>query len=98
MDSHYKPLIVSDVQRAISAVNGIVVLLQGQTLPASSSELIEKSYPQVTLGQFLAFNQTIVEVCFLVSDASSKMLITLARVWVLLTRRYPDGSWRPESA
>ena len=97
MDSHYKPLIVSDVQRTISAVNGIVVLLQGQTLPASSSELIEKSYPQVTLGQFLAFNQTIVEVCFLVSDASFRMLIAWARVSVLLTRRYPDGSWRPET-
>ena len=98
MDSHYKPLIVSDVQRAISAVNGIVVLLQGQTLPASSSELIEKSYPQVTLGQFLAFNQTIVEVCFQISGASFRMLTVSARVLVLLTQRYPDGSWRPESA
>ena len=42
-------------------LNGIVECAAG--VPVPSPELIEKSYPQVTLGQFLAFNQTIVEVC-----------------------------------
>lgn len=63
MDSDYKPAIVADVQRSIGAVNGIVVLLQGYQGPVRSAELIEKNYPQVTLGQFLAFSTTVVEVC-----------------------------------
>ncbi|TBU42316.1 hypothetical protein BD309DRAFT_896487 [Dichomitus squalens] len=61
MDSDYKPLIVSDVQRAICALNGVVVLLQDNTRPTTGSELIEKNYPQATLGQFLAFSQMVVE-------------------------------------
>ncbi len=62
MDSDYKPSIVANVQRSIAAVNGIVVLLQGYKGPVASSELIEKNYPQVTLGQFLAFSTTVIEV------------------------------------
>ncbi|KAI1798337.1 hypothetical protein LXA43DRAFT_1088446 [Ganoderma leucocontextum] len=61
MESDYKPSIVADVQRSIGAMNGIVVLLQGYKGPVASSELVEKNYPQVTLGQFLAFSTTVVE-------------------------------------
>ncbi|KAM5534750.1 hypothetical protein V8D89_011614 [Ganoderma adspersum] len=61
IESDYKLLIIADVQRSISAVNGIVVLLQGYQGPVTSSELIEKKYPQATLGKFLTFSSTIVE-------------------------------------
>ena len=66
IESDYKLLIITDVQRSIIAVNGVVVLLQGYQGPVTSSELIEKNYPQVTLGQFLAFSSTIVEVSYFV--------------------------------
>ena len=76
MDSDYKPLIVSEVQRAIGALNGVVVLLQDNARPTTGSELVEKNYPQATLGQFLAFSQTVVEVSLHAHLSSLSYLIS----------------------
>ena len=71
MDSDYKPSVIEDVQRSIGAVNGIVVLLPGYQGPMASSERISKNYPQITLGQFLAFHSTVVEVRSFVAISAS---------------------------
>ena len=88
MESNYKPSIVSDVQRSIGAMNGIVVLLQGYQGSITSSEHIERNYPQVTLGQFLTFSSTVVEVCF--SPALRVSPLSPSRPLRVLVRHMPQ--------
>ncbi len=61
----YKPLIASDVQRSIGAMNDIVTTLQRDA--PLTSDLIEISYPQTAVDSFLKSSQAVVDVSLLFS-------------------------------
>ena len=56
----YKPSIVSNVRSAIDSMNTIVVLLQSdKPIP---SDVMEISYPQGTVDEFLKSSKAVVDV------------------------------------
>ena len=56
----YKPSIVSNVRSAIDSMNNIVVLLQ--TEEPISSDIMEISYPQGTVDEFLKSSKVVIDV------------------------------------
>ncbi|KAI0742069.1 hypothetical protein C8Q80DRAFT_1221845 [Daedaleopsis nitida] len=71
MDSH-KPLIVDHVRRSIEAINGIVVSLQKDG--PLSSDIIDISYSQSTVDEFLKCSETVVRSLQSASDTTSSWL------------------------
>ena len=53
-------MIVQDVQQSIAAVNNIVASLERDT--PLSSDIIQMSYPQETVDEFLGYSQAVVDV------------------------------------
>ena len=56
----YEPSVISNVQSAIDSMNSIVVLLQSdKPIP---SDVMEISYPQGTVDEFLMSSKVVVDV------------------------------------
>ena len=56
----YEPSVISNVQSAIDSMNSIVVLLQSdKPIP---SDIMEISYPQGTVDEFLMSSKVVVDV------------------------------------
>ena len=53
-------MIVQDVQQSIAAVNNIVASLERDA--PLSSDIIQMSYPQETVDEFLGYSQAVVDV------------------------------------
>ena len=56
----YRLMIVQDVQQSIAAVNNIVASLERDA--PLSSDIIQMSYPQETVDEFLGYSQAVVDV------------------------------------
>ena len=56
----YRQMIVQDVQQSIAAVNNIVASLERDA--PLSSDIIQMSYSQETVDNFLGYSQAVVDV------------------------------------
>ncbi|KAI1787283.1 hypothetical protein LXA43DRAFT_1098408 [Ganoderma leucocontextum] len=68
----YKPLIVADVQRAVTAVNNIIASL-GRDAPLAS-DIIHMNYSQATVDEFLRNSQAVVDSIRSASERASSWL------------------------